>query len=89
MTLVQALQAWGEEIRVSTGILCDSAQKLQKYMALLMILSSDNITEASILRPSKEECGASSTPEEEAILLGKEPKATSLPEYPEVSEPPD
>ena len=32
----------------------------------------DNIVEASLLRPTREELGPSPTPEEEAALLGKE-----------------
>ena len=45
------------------------------------------------MKPTKEDCATSSTPEEEAILLDQEPEpqetpeATSLPEYPEISEP--
>ena len=58
-----------------------------------MALIVDNIIEASLLKPTKEECGASPTPQEEAILLGGEPKspetpkATCLFECPEPPEP--
>ena len=54
-----------------------------------MTLSGDDIIEASLLKPTKEECGTSPTPEEEAILLGKyvgPPDVPgSLPECPEFS----
>ena len=46
-----------------------------------MTLSRDDITEASLLKDTKEEHGASPTLEEEVILLGKKPEATSLPEH--------
>ena len=48
-----------------------------------MSLSRENIVRAPFLRPTEEECGTSPTPEEEAILLGKEIK---LPQVPEISE---
>ena len=54
-----------------------------------MTLSGDNIIEASLLRPRKEEHGTSPTLEEEAILLGDNPETTSLPEHPEIYEQPE
>ena len=51
-------------------------------MAPLMTLSGDDIIEASLLKHTKEECGASPTPEEEAILLHKKPEAASPPGMP-------
>ena len=57
-------------------------------MAPLITLSEDDIMEASLLKPTEEECGTSPTLEEEAILLGEEVKPPevpgSLPECPEI-----
>ena len=58
-------------------------------MTPLMTLSGDNIVEASLLKPTKEELGASPTLEEEAVLLSKEPETVSLPEHLEISELPE
>ena len=61
-------------------------------MAPSMHLSGDDIVEVSLLEPGGEKLWASSTLEEEAVLLGKEfespenPKATSLLKYLEISE---
>ena len=60
-----------------------------------MTLSRDGIVEASLLKPTKEKHGASPTPKEEAITLGKEPessktpKTTPLLKCPEIPEPPE
>ena len=54
-----------------------------------MTLSRDYIVKASLLKHTGEECGASPILEEEAFLLGEKPKATSILEHPEISEPPD
>ena len=60
-------------------------------MVPLVSLSRDDIREASLLQPTGVEHGTSPTPEEEAILLGKEvelPEAPgSLPECMEIPEP--
>ena len=48
-----------------------------------MTLSGNDIVEASLLRPTKEEYGTFPTPEEEAILLGEEIK---MPQVTEISE---
>ena len=59
---------------------------------LPMCLSGDEIVGVSLLEPAGEEHGTSPTPEEEAILLGEEPKplkaseATSLLEHLEIPE---
>ena len=44
-----------------------------------MTLSRDNIVKASLLKPTKEECGTSPTPEEEAILFGIETEPPQTP----------
>ena len=53
-----------------------------------MTLRGDDIIEASILKPTKEEHGISPTPEEEAVVLGEEVKLPevpgSLPECPKI-----
>ena len=60
-----------------------------------MTLNGDDITEASLLKPTEGEHGASPTPEEEAVPLGEEPEsletpmATYLLECPEIPEPPE
>ena len=48
-------------------------------MASLMTLSSDDIAEASLLKPMGEEHGTPTTPEEEAVLPGKEIKLPPVP----------
>ena len=54
----------------------------------MMTISGDDIVEASLLRPTKEDPGPSPMPEEEAALLGegsKEPETPgSAPEHSEV-----
>ena len=93
LALAHALQAYAERSGTLTRVLCNSARELQRCMAPLMCLSGDEIVEASPLEPAGEECRASSTPEEEAILLGEElkpseaPEATSLLEHLEIPEP--
>ena len=56
----------------------------------LMTPSRDNIVKASLLKPTREEHGTSSTLEEETVLLGKEIKLPqvpgSFPEWPEIPE---
>ena len=88
LALVQALQACTEVSGARTGVLCDSAQELQRCMAPLMTLSGDNIVEASLLKHTGEEHGRSPTLEEVAALLGKDVKLPevlgSLPECPEI-----
>ena len=44
-----------------------------------MTLSGEDIVEASLLKPTKEEHGISLTLEEEAILLGKETEPLQTP----------
>ena len=44
-----------------------------------MTLNGGDIVEASLLRPTREELGSSLTPEEEAILLGKEDEPSEEP----------
>ena len=85
MALAQALQACAMESEFSTGVLCDSAWELQRCMAPLLALSSDEIVEASLLWPIGEEHGTSPTPEEEAALLS-EIKPPKVPEWLEVHE---
>ena len=80
LVLAWALQTCTEGSGVPTGILCNC-------MPPLITLSRDYIVEASLLKPTKEKHGTSPTLEEEAILMGKEPEATSLAEHPEISEP--
>ena len=94
LALAHALQACAERSEMLTGILCDSAQELQKCMAPLMILSKDDIVKASLLKPTEEECETYPPPEEEAILLGKEVKLPEVPsslpecmEIPKLAEP--
>ena len=58
LDLAWVLQACLKRSGVPTGILCDSAQELQKCMAPLMTVSWDDITEASLMKPTKEEHGA-------------------------------
>ena len=40
-----------QRVWVPTGVLCESAQELQKCMTPLMTLSGDNIVEVSLLKP--------------------------------------
>ena len=79
LALAQVLQTCTEESGFPTGVLCESVQELQKCMAPLMALSSDEIVKFSLLRPTGEEHGASPTPEEEAARLGE----VELPQVPE------
>ena len=71
MTLARVLQAFAKELGFLTGVLCDAVWELQRCMAPLLAFSSDEVVEASLLRPRGEECRTSPTPEEEGTLLGK------------------
>ena len=82
LALAQVLQACTERSGAPTGVLCDSVTELQRCIAPLMCLNGDEIVEASLLEPAGKEVGMAPTSEEEAILLGKEPK---LPEAPEAT----
>ena len=59
LALAWVLQACTEGLEVPIGVLCNSAQELQKCMAPLMTLSRNDIIEVSLLKPTKEECGTS------------------------------
>ena len=71
LALAWVLQVCAKESEFPTGVLCESGQELQKCMAPLMALSSDEIVETFLLRHTGEEHQASPTQEEEATLLGK------------------
>ena len=79
LALIQALQACAEALGAKTGILCETARELQQCMTPLMTLNGDDIVEASLLGLTREEPGPSSTPEEEAALLGKEDEPSEVP----------
>ena len=79
LALAQALQACAEASGAKTGILCKAARKLQQCMAPLMTLKGDDIVEATLLRPTREEPGPSPTPEEEATLLDEEDEPSEAP----------
>ena len=49
-------------------------ENFRSAMAPLMTLSRDHFIETSLLKHTKEECGASPTLEKEAILLGEKPR---------------
>ena len=80
LALAQALQACNEASGAKRGILCKAARELQQCMAPLMTLNGDNIVEASLLRPTREELGSSPSPEEEVVLLGKEDGPLAVPD---------
>ena len=58
LALAQVLQACTEESGIPTGILCELARELQKYMPP-MTFSGVYIVEASLLKPTGEEHGTS------------------------------
>ena len=72
LALAWALQASVEELGFPTGILHDSARELQKCMAPLMTLSSDDIVETSLLKSMEDKHGTPLALEEEAALLEEE-----------------
>ena len=67
LALARALEACAEELGVPTGILCESAWELQKWMAP-MTLSGDDTVEASLLKPMEEEPRTFPTLEEELLF---------------------
>ena len=85
LALAWALQTHTMESGFPTGVLCESAQELQKCMAPLMAFSSDKIVKASFLRPTGEEHKTSPTPEEETTLLD-EVEPPQVPEQLQVHE---
>ena len=66
------MQQCAERLGAPTGVLCDTAQELQRCMAPLMCLNGKEIVEASLLELMDDEPGTSPTLEEEATLLGEE-----------------
>ena len=70
LALARALQHCME---VPSRVLCDVAWDLQRYMVPLMHLKGDDILEASLLRATDNEPGASLTHAEEAALQGDDP----------------
>ena len=62
MALAKLLQACTKESGFPTGVLCDVMWELQWCMAPLLVLKSDEIVEASLLRPIEGECGTSPMP---------------------------
>ena len=85
MALAWELQACAKESGFPTGVLCKSVWELQKCMAPLLSLSSDEIVEDSLLRPIRGEHLTFPTPEEEATLVD-EVKLPKVPEQLEVHE---
>ena len=87
MALARVLKACAKESGSPIGVLCKVASELQWCMAPLLILSGNEIVEASLLKPIKGEHGTSPTPEEEATLLGDiKPKIKHKTEPPQVPE---
>ena len=79
LALAWVLQACVKESGFPTGVLCESAHELQKYMAPMMAPNRDEIVEVSLLTPTGEEHRICPTQEEQASLLGK----VELPQVPE------
>ena len=85
MALARVLQACTEESGSAIGVLCEAGTAM--VHGPLLVLNSDKIVQASLLRPVKGEYRTSPTPEEEATLLGdiksKVKHKTELPQVPE------
>ena len=72
LALAQALQCYVERLGTIPRVLCEAAQDLQRCMAPLMWLDSDEIIEASLLGPAYNRPITTPTTEEEVVFLGEE-----------------
>ena len=72
LALALALQQCVERLGMPLRVLCEPAWDLQRFMAPLMWLNSDDIVEASLFGPTNNRPITSPSMEEEAVLWGDE-----------------
>ena len=90
LALARALQHYMERLGAHTRVLCSMVRDLQRCMEPIMCLKGEDILEASLLRATDNEPGASPILVEETTLLGKDPTPqeaqeaiTCSPDFPE------